>query len=229
MSGKMIVIEATDGSGKATQTARLHEHLQHDGYPVRKIEFPNYASESSALVKMYLRGDFGTDPNDVGPYTASTFYAVDRYASFKKDWEAHYRGGGIILADRYTTANMVHQAAKISDEQERCRYLDWLWNFEFEILGLPVPDCVVFLDMPTEFSRSLVAGRTAKSAEVRHDIHEENPRHVSDAYENALWVARKYGWRHVACVAGGAIRSVEDIHCDVYDAVRAVLGSVPKS
>ncbi|MGE5559621.1 MAG: dTMP kinase [Chloroflexota bacterium] len=224
MHGKLIVLEATDGSGKATQIARLYEHLCADGYPVRKIEFPNYASESSALAKMYLNGDFGTDPNAVGPYAASTFYAVDRYASFKKDWEASYRSGAVILADRYTTANMVHQAAKLADEAERTKYLDWLWDFEFGILGLPVPDCVVFLDMPPAFSARLVAARVAKSSDVRHDIHEADAHHVAMAYDTARWVARKYGWLHVSCVADGAIRSIEDIHREVYAGVLAVLG-----
>lgn len=224
MNGKLIVLEATDGSGKATQTARLYERLRADDYRVRKIEFPNYASDSSALVKMYLNGDFGTDPSAVGPYVASTFYAVDRYASFKKEWETFYRDGGIILADRYTTANMVHQAAKLGDEAERGKYLDWLWGFEFGILCLPIPDCVVFLDMPPEFSRSLVAGRAAKSDDIHHDIHEADPRHVAQAYATAIWVARKYAWRHITCVADGAIRSVEDIHREVYANVREVLG-----
>lgn len=223
MVGKLIVLEATDGSGKATQTARLYQHLSEDRYRVRKIEFPDYASPSSALVKMYLNGDFGSDPNAVSPYIASTFYAVDRYASFKKDWESFYREGGIILADRYTTANMVHQAAKIDDEAERERFLAWLWNFEFDILGLPVPDAVVFLDMPPAYSRKLVAGRAAKAGAVRQDIHEADLRHGAKAYATALWVARKYGWHRVACVAAGRIRSVEEIHREVYAHVRDVL------
>lgn len=223
MNGKLIVLEATDGSGKATQTARLYEHLSTDGYPIRKIEFPNYASPSSALVKMYLNGDFGSDPNAISPYVASTFYAVDRYASFKKDWEQFYRQGGIVLADRYTTANMVHQAAKIDEEAERERFLAWLWEFEYDILGLPVPDGVIFLDMPPEFSRQLVAGREAKAGSLRQDIHESDPRHSKRAYETAVWVARKLGWHHIACVAEGRLRGIEEIHRDVYAHVRDVL------
>lgn len=223
MGGKLIVLEATDGSGKATQTARLYQHLSDDRYPVRKIEYPDYASPSSALVKMYLNGDFGSDPNAVSPYVASTFYAVDRYASFKKDWERFYREGGIVLADRYTTANMVHQAAKIDEETERERFLAWLWNFEYDILGLPVPDAVIFLDMPPAYARKLVAGREAKAGTVRQDIHEADPRHSNRAYATAVWVARKFGWHRVACVAEGRIRDVEEIHHDVYAHVRDVL------
>jgi len=156
MKGKLIIIESgADASGKATQTNKLYERLVQEGYKVKKITFPNYDSDSSALVKMYLNGDFGKDPNDVSPYVASTFYAVDRFASYRTEWGQAYNDGWIILADRYTTSNMVHQAAKIKDMEEKDRFLDWLWNFEFEIYKLPVPDCVIFLDMPPLSAGSL--------------------------------------------------------------------------
>ena len=124
MKGKLIIIEGSDGSGKATQTKKLYDRLEAENYKIKKVEFPNYNSESSALVKMYLRGDFGKNATDVDPYVCSTFYAVDRYASFKTGWEEFYNNGGIIICDRYTTSNMVHQASKI-DESERDKYLDW--------------------------------------------------------------------------------------------------------
>src|SRR5690554_3017784 len=160
--GKLICIEAGDGSGKETQTNRLLQRLQESNYKVRKVTYPNYDSESSSLIKMYLRGDFGSRPGDVNPYVASTFYAVDRYASYKKEWESFYREGGIILADRYTTSNMIHQAAKIADLALREEYLDWLWHFEFDMFGLPKPDCVIFLDMPPVFSSQLIQNRRNK-------------------------------------------------------------------
>lgn len=223
MPGKLIILEATDGSGKETQTRKLYERLLAEGHAVRKIEFPNYASDASALVKMYLNGDFGRDPEAVSPYVASTFFAVDRYASFKKDWGEYYRKGGIVLADRYTTANMVHQAAKIDDESERTKYLDWLWDFEFNVLGLPVPDCVVFLDMPPELSLSLIAKRAGKTVAVNRDIHEADPAYIAKAYSTSLSVARKYGWHRVACAINGQIRGVDEIHREVYAIVAAEL------
>ncbi len=132
--GKLIVIEGSDGSGKATQTKKLYDKLVKENKNVKKVEFPNYESESSALIKMYLNGEFGKEPDSVNPYVSSTFYAVDRFASYKKDWEEFYLKGGIIIADRYTTSNMIHQAAKIKDVQAKDNFLNWLWDFEFKNL-----------------------------------------------------------------------------------------------
>ena len=145
MKGKLIIIESgSDASGKATQTKKLVERLSNEYKNIRKVEYPNYESESSALVKMYLRGDFGKNPSDVDPYVASTFYAADRYASFKTEWEEFYNNGGIVIADRYTTSNMVHQASKM-DKEDRDKYLDWLVDYEFNLYKIPKPDCVIFL------------------------------------------------------------------------------------
>jgi len=156
MKGKLIIIESgADASGKATQTNKLYERLVQEGYKVKKITFRTMTAILQLWLKMYLNGDFGKDPNDVSPYVASTFYAVDRFASYRTEWGQAYNDGWIILADRYTTSNMVHQAAKIKDMEEKDRFLDWLWNFEFEIYKLPVPDCVIFLDMPPLSAGSL--------------------------------------------------------------------------
>ena len=130
MNGKLIVLEGLDGSGKATQAALLTEYLSHQGVPVKKITFPDYASDSSALVKMYLAGKFGTHPDDVNAYAASAFYAVDRFASFKTNWGSFYQNGGVVVADRYTTSNAVHQCSKLPEE-EWPAYLDWLFTFEY--------------------------------------------------------------------------------------------------
>jgi dTMP kinase len=222
MAGKLIVLEATDGSGKATQTELLFARLQAEHRRVRRIEFPNYASEASALVRMYLRGDFGHDPQAISPYIASTFYAVDRYASFRTDWGAFHRDGGIVIADRYTTANMVHQAGKIDNEDERVRFVEWLRQLEYGIYGLPEPDCVIFLDMPPEYSHRLLVDRGGKDG-AELDIHETDANHVAHAYRSARWVASRYGWQQVRCVSGDDIRSIEAIHDDVYRAVSAVL------
>ena len=144
--GKLIVLEGLDGSGKATQAKLLAAHLKEQGFSVREITFPNYESDSSALVKMYLAGQFGQHPDDVNAYAASSFYAVDRYASYKKDWGSFYENGGIIIADRYTTSNAVHQCSKLPPEQWES-FLGWLFDFEFHLLGLPAPDEVIYLQV----------------------------------------------------------------------------------
>jgi len=221
--GKLIIIEAGDGSGKATQAGRLYERLEAEGRHVRKVEYPNYQSASSALIKMYLGGEFGSDPDAVNPFAASAFYAVDRYASFKKEWEAFYNEGGIVIADRYTTSNMVHQAVKIADQTERENYLDWLWDLEFVKFGLPVPDCVFFLDMPPAFSRQLLQGRPNKSQEVSQDIHERDQEYLTRCYHNARSVAVKYGWHMIPCVRKNVLRDVASIHEDIFRIVRSVI------
>ena len=216
--GKLICIEAGDGSGKETQTGKLFERLQNQNYKVGKVSYPNYSSESSSLIKMYLRGDFGTRPEDVSPYIASTFYAVDRYASYKKEWQSFYEEGGIILADRYTTSNMVHQAAKITDPGEREEFLNWLLNFEFDLFGLPRPDCVIFLDMPPLFAARLMENRRNKiTGSKEKDIHEKDEAHLEQASRGALWLVEKYGWHRVSCVENERIRPIMDIHNDIFD------------
>jgi len=226
MKGKLIIIEAGDGSGKATQTEKLFERLLLEKFKVKKIEFPNYASESSALVKMYLNGEFGTDPDTISPYIASSFYAVDRYASYKKEWETFYQEGGIILADRYTTSNMVHQAAKIDGEVEKNTFIDWLYDFEYNIFGLPVPDYVVFLDMPPEFSFELISKRAIKALDVRKDIHEADEQYLIKSYKNANWIASKYNWHKVKCVSNSSLKTIEEIHEEVYKLVIAEVSRI---
>jgi dTMP kinase len=223
MSGKLIIIEAGDGSGKATQTAKLYERLVDEGYKVKKVEYPNYQSQSSALIKMYLNGEFGRDPAAVNPYAASTFYAADRYASYKKEWETFYKEGGIILADRYTTSNMVHQAVKITDDQVREKFLNWLWDFEFNKIGLPIPDAVIFLDMPPEYSLSLMQNRENKAGTNEKDIHERNAGYLKRCYTSYHTVADRYGWYKVSCVAEGKLKSISEIHEAVYAAVKKSL------
>ena len=165
--GKLFIIEAGDGSGKETQTRLLTQRLIREGHRVRAVTFPDYAADASMPVRMYLRGDFGTQADEVNPYAASTFFAVDRYASYRMKWGADYAAGTIILADRYTTSNMVHQAVKIGDAAERDAFLDWLYDFEFNKLGLPVPDAVFFLDMEPCAAERLIAAR-AQAKDPRH-------------------------------------------------------------
>ena len=221
MKGKLIIIEAgSDASGKATQAKKLFSRMKGEKYNIRKVEYPNYKSNSSALVKMYLNGEFGYRPEDVNAYAASTFFSVDRYASYMKEWKRYYENGGIVLADRYTTSNMVHQASKIDDDMERNEYLDWLWDLEFIKLGLPVPDMVIFLDVPPVISNSLMSNRNNKiTGGSKKDIHESDREYLRKTYLNACRIAERYNWKRIECIEGSFLRSIEDIHNEIYDYV----------
>ena len=221
---KIIVIEGVDSSGKATQSRLLEEKLKKDKKSVISVEFPNYKSDSSSVVKMYLGGDFGTDPNSVSPYAASTFFAVDRFASVNGEWKHCFSNGNVVIADRYTTSNMVHQASKIPDINEKSKFLDWLYDFEYNILSLPKPDLVIFLDMPVENARQLMKNRANKinNSSVK-DIHESNEDYLNQSYSNACFVAEKYGWKRIKCAIDGKVRTIEDISEEIYEAVKSVL------
>ena len=219
--GKLFVIDGTDGSGKQTQFQKLQERLDKEGIEYKTVSFPNYDSPSSSLVKMYLSGEFGENAKDVSPYIASTFYAADRYATYKKDLEEYYNNGGLILADRYTTANMVHQAGKISDEKEREKFLDWLWDFEFNLYGLPVPTEAFFLNMPPEYAFKLMENRKNKfTHEDKKDIHERDKNHIIDSYNAACSLVDKYNWYEVKCVKENKLRTIEDIHEEIYNEIK---------
>lgn len=220
--GKLIIIEAGDGCGKATQTARLYERLTAEGYPVKKVEFPDYASPSSALIKMYLGGQFGTQPDAVNAYAASAFFAVDRFASYKTSWGEWYRQGGIILADRYTTSNMVHQAVKIADESAKDSFLDWLWDLEFVKFGLPIPNQVLFLDVPPDLSSRLLAERSVKAG-GEPDIHERDMDYLARCYHSYRLLAARYGWQSIDCVSSDGLKSVDQIHQAIYHSVKTIL------
>lgn len=229
MKGKLIIIESgSDASGKATQTRKLYERLLSEGYNIRKVEYPNYDSESSALVKMYLRGDFGKNASDVDPYVSSTFFAADRYASYKTEWEEFYNQGGIVIADRYTTSNMVHQASKM-DIEDRDKYLDWLVDYEFNMYKIPEPDCVVFLDVPIDFSKKLMENRRNKfTGETKKDIHESDIDYLTKSYNNSLYIAEKFKWDKIDCVEDDNLRSIDDIHEEIYRLVKDKIESMER-
>ena len=215
--GKLIILEGLDGSGKGTQAALLADALAAQGRKLRKITFPNYASDSSALVKMYLAGQFGQRPDDVNGYAASAFYAVDRYAGYKSDWGAFYEAGGLLIADRYTTSNAVHQCAKCQRAQWD-DFLRWLFDFEYQKLGLPAPDAVLYLAVDPEVSQRLMSGRY-HGDESKKDIQERDTEYLARARAAAEYCAEKLGWRRVECTAeqdGKKImRPPQDIHTEI--------------
>ncbi len=222
--GKLFVIDGTDGSGKQTQFEKLKERLTKEGIDYRVVSFPNYDDPSSSLVKMYLSGEFGENAKEVSPYIASTFYAADRYATYKRFLEKYYQEGGLILADRYTTANMVHQAGKIKEKKEREKFLDWLWDFEFNLYGLPVPTKAFFLNMPPEYALKLMEHRENKFTHTdKKDIHERDKNHIIDSYEAACDLVDKYNWYDVKCVKNSEIRPIEEIHEEIYEEIKKYL------
>ncbi len=221
MKGKLIVFEGTDGSGKATQTTMLCQRLEQEGIPYRKLTFPRYGKPSAAMVEEYLQGKLGKKPSDVNAYAASMFYAMDRYASYKQDWGEFYDAGGLIVADRYTTSNAVHQASKLPEE-ERKEFLDWLFDLEYRLLGLPAPDLVFYLDMPTEVTEKLMR-RREKAEGSSADIHERDAAYLRACRDNARAIADSCGWRLVNCARNDEPRTVEDIHGEVYGLVTALL------
>ncbi len=222
MAGTLIVFEGTDGSGKSTQFQKLCRRVSQQGRAFQKLVFPQYSEPSSALIRMYLNGEFGSRPGDVNPYAASAFYAVDRYASYKKAWGEAYERGGLVLTDRYSTSNAVHQTVKCPPE-ERGDFLRWLDDFEHTKLGLPRPDLVLYLDMPTRQAVSLLRRREADT-HIRGDIHEVDTGYLAACRECALQAAQVLGWTVIPCVDGeGALRSVEDIHGEIWSLVQPLL------
>ena len=219
--GKLIVFEGTDGSGKSTQFELLAKRLEAEQIGFQRLRFPQYEEPSSALIRMYLGGAFGDDPEAVNAYAASTFYAVDRYASYQRVWKDYYQGGGFVVSDRYTTSNAVHQGSKVP-EGERAEFFRWLYDLDYDRMGLPRPDLVVLLDMPVELSEQLMRKRE-QSTGTHADIHERDEDYLKKCRDVALHAAKYYGWRTVSCAKDGAIRGVEDIHEEVYAIVKSCL------
>ncbi|MCM1269309.1 MAG: deoxynucleoside kinase [Ruminococcus flavefaciens] len=217
MNGKLIVIEGLDGSGKATQAQKLFEKLKDQGKQVIKVSFPDYNSNSSALVKMYLNGEFGSDPNQVNPYAASSFYAIDRFASYTKNWKNFYLDGGTVIADRYTTSNAIHQCAKLPKEQWK-DFINWLFHYEYELLGVPKPYRTLYLRVDPEVSQKLMTKRY-QGNEERKDIHESDLEYLRRSREAADYCAKELGWTLIECVQNGDMRSIEDIAADIFNVI----------
>ena len=219
--GKLIVIEGTDGSGKSTQFRLLTQRLENENIAFQKLVFPQYSEPSSALIRMYLGGEFGSKPTDVNAYAASTFYAVDRYASYKKVWGNWYEQGGLVVSDRYTTSNAVHQTSKEPAEKQG-EFLKWLYELEYDRLGLPKPDLIIYLDVPTDFTEQMMRRREADT-NTTADIHEQDLDYLATCRRTGRAAAEYYGWTVIQCVRDGRMRSIEDIHEEIYRHVAAIV------
>ena len=221
---KLIVIEGTDASGKQTQSELLYEFYKNTDTKVVRLCFPDYESPSSSLVKMYLNGDFGENPEDTSAYAASSFFAADRFATYKTDWGRDYNDGTIIIADRYVSSNMIHQASKLKNKSEKDKFLLWLDDFEYNIYGLPRPDITVFLDMPVKWRIKLLSERNNKvTGGEEKDIHESNEEYLQESYDNAVYAAEKFGWERIVCADRNGVRAIEDIHREIYEKVRDII------
>jgi len=218
--GRLIVFEGIDGSGKSTQFELLCESLVRDSADFKCVRFPRYDKPSSTLVRMYLGGEFGDDPDAVNAYAASSFYAVDRFASFKQDWRTYYNDGGLVLTDRYTTSNALHQGAKLRPE-ERESFFIWLYEYEFDRIGLPRPDTVFFLDIEAEQAARRLLQRQTETG-THGDIHEKDIDYLEQCAQCGKQAAALYGWHRISCFSGGYERGENELHREIYGIVRAL-------
>ncbi|MGN0603700.1 MAG: dTMP kinase [Oscillospiraceae bacterium] len=220
MNNTLIVIDGLDGSGKSTQFDIIKDKLSQE-HTVKAISFPEYDKPSSALVKMYLSGEISENAADINAYAASSFYAVDRYVSYKKYWEKNYKNGELILASRYVSSNAIHQMSKLP-ESEWNSYLSWLEDYEYSKFGLPRPNCVIFLDMPIEISQKLMSERY-KGDESKKDIHESNIAYLKTCRKTALYAAEKLGWNVIGCSDGEKPLPIDEITQKLIDVINKTL------
>lgn len=221
MNGKLIVIEGLDGSGKSTQVELLKQRLTESNIKLKQIKLPDYENKSSTLVKMYLAGEFGKNPSDVNIYSASLFYAVDRYASYKNIWGEDYKNGTLILADRYTTSNAVHQTVKLP-KSDWDKYLDWLFGTEYTMMEIPSPDAVIYLDMDVDISQRLMSKRY-EGEEGKKDVHEANVEYLKACREAALYTAKRFSWNVVKCFEGDEPLPISVISDKIFDIVKEII------
>lgn len=219
--GKLVVLEGIDGSGKSAQYRRLVSCFEREGIKYHSIVFPRYDQESSALIRMYLGGQFGEKPEDVNAFAASIFYAVDRYASYMTDWKEYYEQGGLVLSDRFTTSNAVHQGAKLGADEQPA-FFDWLYDLEYVKLGLPRPDMVIYLDVDVETSMARMKHRQQKTGRDG-DIHERDVEYLQHCLDTAHRAAAHYGWRTVDFKKDGVERAVDEKHEEIFSIVKELL------
>ena len=220
MLGKLIVFEGIDGSGKSTQFELICKKLSDESHQFKRIVFPRYSEPSSALIKMYLSGDFGDDPDSVNAYAASSFFAVDRYASFIQDWRDYYTNGGLVLTDRYTTSNALHQGAKV-DKKNRGAFFKWLYDYEFNLIGLPAPDLVIYMDIDIKYAAKRLLQRQTETG-TNADIHENDMIYLKSSIESGEQAAAQFGWHKIKCINNGIERNKEDLHKEIYEIITAL-------
>lgn len=221
MKKRLIAIDGLDASGKMTQTELLKDLLEDMGVPYRYLSFPTYDDDYSSHVNMYLKGRFGDDPEIVNPFAASSFFAADRYCSFMLDWKKDYESGKIILANRYTSANAVHQLSKLNPEQYD-EFLGWLMDYEYNKLSIPKPDAVVYLCVPPEVSEKMIQHRCDETG-AEKDIHENNKKHLENSYRAALYSSEKLGWIKIDCAKDGSLKSREEIHNEIVERLKDII------
>jgi dTMP kinase len=208
--GRFIVIDGLDGSGKETQSLILKKRLEDMGMKVRYISFPQYENDSSLFVKKYLNGELGAHPEDTNAYAASSFFAADRYLSYRTDWKKDIDDEGtIVIANRYTTANAVHQLSKL-EKNEWSGFLGWLWDYEFHKLGIPIPDSIIYLEMHPDISYRLIKSRSEETGRTM-DIHELDNTFLYKSYEAALYASERLNWNRIRCYEGSEPLSREEI------------------
>ena len=216
--GSLVVFEGIDGSGKSTQFEMMCERLSNEGRQFKRLVFPRYDKQSSALIKMYLSGEFGNDPDSVNAYAASSFYAVDRYASFIQDWREYYENGGLVLTDRYTTSNALHQGAKIVPGQ-RTHFFNWLYEYEFNLIGLPAPDLVIYIDIDAEFAAKRLQHRQTETGTFA-DIHENDEAYLRNCTESGRQASIQFGWHMIRSLSDDGIElNKDDIHTEIYNRI----------
>jgi dTMP kinase len=219
--GLFIDLEGLDGCGKTTQTELLCKRFEKENINYKKIKLPDYDSDSSILVRKYLNGDFGKNANDVNAFAASVLFAADRFASYTEKWKNDYENDTLIFSDRYTPANALYQMTKLEPE-EWDSYLEWLFDFEYNKIGIPEPTMVVFLDMPVEVSQKLMTSRY-NGDESKKDVHECNVEFLHKCRESALYACKKYGWKVISCAENGELLSIETINDKIYEAIKPIL------
>ncbi len=219
--GLFIDLEGLDGCGKTTQTELLCKRFEEENIKYKKIKLPDYESDSSILVRKYLNGDFGKNANDVNAYAASVLFAADRFASYTEKWKNEYLNGTLIFSDRYTPANALYQMTKLNPD-EWDEYLDWLFDFEYNKIGIPEPTMVVFLDMPVEVSQKLMTSRY-NGDETKKDVHECDVEFLHKCRDSALYACKKYGWKVISCAENGEILSIEEINNKIYNEIKSIL------
>lgn len=218
--GKIIVLEGLDGCGKSTQLSLLADRLSGNGVRTRLVSFPNYDSPGGRLVSGYLGGEIPCE-GETGAYAASSFYAIDRYISYSADWRRDYDSGSVIVSGRYTTSNAIYQMTKLADN-EREAYLNWLWDYEYNRLGLPRPDLVLFLDMPVEVSQRLLSSRY-NGDEGKKDIHERDIEFMRKCRESAMFTSEKCGWSIIECSDGERPLPIEEIHNSITEKIKEII------